>query len=285
MPELPEVECMVRKFRPLVSGLEILDFSASWPRQVNPSIVKVRRSIRGKVITRLGRRGKYMVFHLDDGTHFLVHLGMSGRLEWSRASGEQPAHVRAEWRFKGRARMLFCDARKFGKIRHTSQLQEDLAHLGPEPLAPGFTVACLQKELQGYARQLKPLLLEQSAVAGLGNIYTDEALFRARLHPLVCSSSLDRRQIARLHRAIQAVLKQGIRFCGTSIDWVYPGGRMQTRLKVYRRTGEPCPRCGASILRILVGQRSTHYCPVCQPGEHLARKIGRNRQSKSSSKQ
>jgi len=168
--------------------------------------------------------------------------------------------------------LLFCDARKFGRLLHAVEPAAALAHLGPEPLARDFSAARLHVMLSARRRMLKPLLMDQTFLAGLGNIYTDEALFRARLHPERSAASLHRAEAARLHRAIRAVLRRGIAENGTSLDWIYPGGRMQDYLEVYGRAGRPCPACGRPIERILVGQRSTHLCPACQaPGSRAGR--------------
>ena len=261
MPELPEVETTVRKLRRKVSGRRIKQFKASWPRQISPSIAGVRRAVVGRRIEKLSRRGKYIVFHLDDGSCLLIHLGMSGMLAWG---DKDRSHVRAVWDLDDGSRLLFCDARKFGRIRAVKDLEESLSGLGLEPLSRRFTVSALQHALTSRARQLKPLLLNQSVVCGLGNIYVDESLYRARLHPLALSDSLSPAQVRRLHRAIVQILQKAIRLSGTSFDWAYAGGRMQNKLLAYGRTGEPCKRCGSVIKRILVGQRSTHFCPDCQ---------------------
>jgi formamidopyrimidine-DNA glycosylase len=265
MPELPEVETIVRTCRPQVVGRRIVAFTAHVPQQVSPGVAAVRKGLRGRTVTDLARRAKFIVFHLDDGGVLLVHLRMSGRLEWAANHGERPRHVRAAWELDDGNRLLFCDARKFGRIVYTRDLVAATADLGPEPLAPGFTSAALHKLLRARRRQLKPLLLDQRVIGGLGNIYTDEALFRAGLHPLTRSDRLTVAQVRRLHAAIRGVLRLAIRNHGTSLDWVYEGGWMQKRLMVYGRTGEPCRRCGAPIRRLRLGQRGTHVCPRCQP--------------------
>ena len=263
MPELPEVETMVRKLRTGLRDSKIQSFHAYWPSQVLPSIRKLKQKIVGRSIIRLTRRGKYVIFHLDPGEYFLVHMGMSGRLEF-QTQRSLPAHVRAKWYLNNNKCLLFCDARKFGRIQHLEQLEELEQKLGLEPLSPKFTPTKLAQTLNSHSRQLKPLLLEQKAVAGLGNIYSDETLYRARIHPLTPANQLSRIEINRLHANIQRVLRQAIRLCGTSFDWAYPGGKMQTQLRVYGRGGEPCLRCGRSIQIIRVCQRSTHFCPNCQ---------------------
>ncbi|MBN2497738.1 MAG: DNA-formamidopyrimidine glycosylase [Deltaproteobacteria bacterium] len=267
MPELPEVETIVRRFRPRLLRKRIAGFEASWPRQISPSVARVRRAVCGRRILELARRGKLIVIHLDDGSALLLHLKMSGRLAWVDRSGVRlpEPHERARLIMQGGERLLFCDARKFGRIRHVRDVEAALDALGPEPLSAGFDAARLLRMLGERRRRIKPLLLDQAFVAGLGNIYTDEALFRAGLHPLRRACDLDPNEVRRLRRAIRSVLRDGIRRCGTSIDWIYPGGRMQDYLRVYGRAGEPCPRCGTPIQRIMAGQRSTHLCPRCQP--------------------
>lgn len=262
MPELPEVETTVKKLRGRLRGRRIKRFRATWPRQVSPSIAGVRRAVVGRTIERLSRRGKYIVFHLDDGSVLLVHLGMSGSLSLDE---KDAAHVRAVWELDNGSRLLFSDARKFGRIRAAKNLGEALCSLGLEPLSKRFTVPALRKALSSHSRQLKPLLLDQSVVCGLGNIYADESLYRARLHPLTLADSLTPAEVKRLHRAIVDTLRRAIRLSGTSFDWAYRGGRMQDELLAYGRTGESCRRCKRKIARILVGQRSTHFCPRCQP--------------------
>ncbi len=264
MPELPEVHTIVRTTRPRLVGRRIVEFEARWPRQVRPDVPSVREGIVGRTIRDLTRRGKFIVFSLNDGGFLLVHLRMSGRLEWSRPRTAEPPHVRAAWGLENGDRLLLCDARKFGRILYTRDLSEVTGRLGVEPLSSAFTPRRLARLLHARARQLKPLLLDQSVIAGLGNIYTDEALFRAGLHPATRSDRLRTEQIATLHGAIRQVLRAAIRRNGTSFDWIYPGGRMQNQLLVYGRSGQPCRRCGTTIRALRIAQRGTHFCPRCQ---------------------
>ncbi len=265
MPELPEVETIVRSFRKRLTGRRIVAFESRWERQVSPDVSTLRRMVVGQSIARLGRRGKYIVFQLSDSGWMLVHLKMSGRLEWERPDQPEPPHVRAAWKLDGRDRLLFCDARKFGRIVYVPDLADISGRLGLEPLARTFSITRLAEVLGRRARRLKPLLLDQSIVAGLGNIYADEALFRAGLHPLARSDRLTPAQVARLHRAIRDALTAGIRHNGATIDWVYPSGNMQDHFRVYGRTGKPCRRCCTPIEYLRVAQRGTHICPRCQP--------------------
>jgi formamidopyrimidine-DNA glycosylase len=266
MPELPEVETIVRVLRPELVGRRITGFEASWPRQVQPSIQAVRAALCGRRIRALSRRGKYTVLELGDGAGLLIHLKMSGRLlAAAEGDGERLQHLRAVVRLAGGPPLCFYDARKFGRLRYAPDLGVALAGLGPEPLDPALGPARFHAMLADRRRQLKPLLLDQAFLAGLGNIYTDEALFRARLHPLHSSARVDARQARALLAAIRTVLREAIARAGTSLDWIYPGGRMQGRLRVYGRRGEPCRRCRAPIRTLRVGQRTAHFCPRCQP--------------------
>ncbi len=263
MPELPEVETIVRRLRPALQGRRIVGFSSRWRKHAHPSVEAVRGGIVGRTVQHLGRRGKWIVFDLAPAGHMLVHLRMSGRLEW--ADGHRPRHVRAWWDLEDGQRLLFCDARKFGRIHFATQLAEVTSELGIEPLSRGFTPAVLRARLARRRGRLKPLLLDQTLIAGLGNIYVDEALHRSGLHPLLPSTALAAADIARLHGAIRAVLREAIRHEGTTIDWGYPGGGMQKRLRVYGRGGAACHTCGTPIVYLRVGQRGTHVCPCCQP--------------------
>jgi formamidopyrimidine-DNA glycosylase len=160
--------------------------------------------------------------------------------------------------------LVFNDTRKFGRVWLTAQPEEVLDRLGPEPFSRNFTPEWLHIALHSKHRQLKPLLLDQTFLAGLGNIYSDEALNLAKLNPLAASDSVTVKQAEALHAAIRSVLREGIRRNGASIDWVYRGGEFQNYFRVYDRAGKPCPTCGTEIQRIIVGQRSTHFCPKCQ---------------------
>ena len=266
MPELPEVETIVRNIAPKLEGRNIVAFTSSWPRQVLPDLERATAAMLGCQVRQVSRRGKLIVWSLAPAGYVLTHLRMSGRFEWGVPGEADPTHVRAVWTLDDGSRLLFHDARKFGRIRFADDLDSATAHLGVEPLEKSFSARDLSSLLKHRSRRLKPLLLDQSVMAGLGNIYTDEALFRARLHPLRLSDRLTQDDARRLHRAIRAVLRDGIRHNGTSLDWIYPGGHMQDFLRVYGRAGEPCPTCGTPILRLVVGQRGTHICEKCQGG-------------------
>ena len=195
---------------------------------------------------------------------------MSGDLRVEPIEGKGSAvnlpgpYDRAVFTFEEDVRLVFEDTRKFGRIWLVDSLDQVTDKLGPEPLDPALTPEDFYQLLNSRHRQIKPLLMDQSFLAGLGNIYTDEALFLARIHPLQRSDRLEFLQAELLLSAIRQVLRQGIKSNGASIDWVYKGGSFQNTFQVYQRTGEPCRRCGTPIERIVVGQRGTHFCPVCQ---------------------
>ncbi len=280
MPELPEVETIARRLRPELVGKKIVKADLLWSRTLaTPTPENFKKRIEGQEILAVGRRGKYFVIELS-GYHLFVHLRMSGDLYIKEEDTAPEKHDRlilsltpgpstlsgtglaGEGRRKGK--LVFNDTRKFGRVWLVRDPDEVVGGLGLEPLSQDFTAQLLYESLQSRHRQLKPLLLDQSFLAGLGNIYTDEALHRARLHPLTSSDSVNREQAQALWEAIRVVLQEGIRQNGASIDWVYRGGDFQNYFRVYDRKGQPCPVCGTAIVRLVVGQRSTHICPECQ---------------------
>jgi formamidopyrimidine-DNA glycosylase len=218
-------------------------------------------------VTSLGRRAKFIVIGLDPDT-LLIHLRMSGDL---RVEPDNPkldqTHDRMILRFSDGTRLVFNDPRKFGRVWLVRDPSRVFAGLGPEPLDPSFTPQLLYERLHASRRQVKPLLLDQSFLAGLGNIYTDEALHRAKIHPLSSSERISPEGAARLWEAIRGTLNEGIQRNGASIDWVYRGGDFQNNFRVYQRTGQPCPVCGTPVERLVIGQRGSHFCPVCQVKE------------------
>lgn len=266
MPELPEVETIVRTYRSRLEGRRITQYVSRWAKQAQPSVAAVRAGIVGKRIERLWRRAKFIVADVGDSEHLLIHLRMSGRFEWAADEDKSKhRHVRAYFDLDDGNRLLFCDSRKFGKIIYTNDMEAATCHLGIEPLGDEFTPKSFQEVLCSRSRQLKPLLLDQSVVAGLGNIYVDETLFAAGLHPLTRSDRVTPEQAGVLRNSIRRILRKAIKHNGTSFDWIYPNGGMERHLKVYGRDGEPCPTCGTPIELLRVGQRGTHVCPRCQP--------------------
>jgi formamidopyrimidine-DNA glycosylase len=262
MPELPEVETIARKLKPELVGRTILSADLLWSRTLAlPSAKKFKEQVKGQTILGVGRRAKYLNIQLSD-FNLLIHLRMSGDLSIRDSTIRAEPHDRLILKLSDGKSLVFNDTRKFGRVWLTANPEEVLGKLGPEPLSEEFTGKWLHTALRDKHRQLKPLLLDQSFIAGLGNIYTDEALHVAKLHPLLLSDSITKRQAESLHEAIYRVLNEGIRRNGASFDWVYRGGEFEFR--VYGRTDQKCPVCGTKIKRMLVGQRSTHYCPKCQ---------------------
>lgn len=267
MPELPEVETISRYLReePSIVGRRIEGVHLFWDRTIaEPTPEEFRARIAGQVIESVGRRGKFVLISLSEDT-LLIHLRMSGDLLVEGQSTAPATHHRLMLDLEGGIRLSFNDTRKFGRVWLVPDPATVLSSLGPEPLSPAFTPEELYRLLQARHRQIKPLLLDQSFIAGVGNIYADEALHLAKINPLRLSDTLEYGEVERLWASIREVLQEGIRRHGASIDWVYRGGDFQNHFRVYGRTGEPCPVCGTPIERIIVGQRGTHYCPECQP--------------------
>ncbi len=271
MPELPEVETIVRGLRngrdgaPPLPGRRIEGVHLEWPRHIaTPAPEIFREKIRGRMIREVFRRGKYLVFPLDRGS-MMIHLRMSGDIIMAPTTAPRDPHDHTIFQLDDGWEMRFNDTRKFGRVYLTNEPDSVLGDLGPEPLSPDFTCQRLEAKLSSHRRALKPLLLDQHFIAGLGNIYVDESLHRAQVHPLRRSDSLGRAEVTALWKAVRATLRQAIREDGASIDWVYRGGGFQNHFQVYGRAGEPCKRCGTEIRRITVAQRGTYFCPHCQP--------------------
>ncbi|TMF25799.1 MAG: bifunctional DNA-formamidopyrimidine glycosylase/DNA-(apurinic or apyrimidinic site) lyase [Chloroflexi bacterium] len=281
MPELPEVETIARQLRGLVVDRTIRDFESRWIRLTDPEPAEVVAArLRGRRITGVRRRGKFVVFDLDGGDALVVSLRMTGKLLYG-VDGVDERYVRGQIHFVDGTTLRFSDTRKFGRMAVVDASALDAkgerprpraplhSSLGQEPLARGFTLSWLRSLLRRRPRAaIKPLLLDQRAIAGIGNIYAIEALWRARIHPLRKAGSLRPDEIARLHEAIRWALRKGIRLGGASrrdyVDARGRQGRMQREFQVYGRAGAPCPRCGRPILRTVVAGRGTFHCPHCQ---------------------
>lgn len=265
MPELPEVETIARKLAPILTGREIRRVDLRWARSLTiPTPTEFQQRLRGQTIEGITRRGKYLRLKLPKD-ELMIHLRMSGDLFTRESSLIPEKHDRLIIGLNGDLSLIFNDTRKFGRIWLTDDPEQVLGKLGPEPLENDFTPQIFFARLHERHRQLKPLLLDQNFLAGMGNIYTDEALHIANLHPCTLSDSLTEQQAAVLWQAIRDVLQEGIRRNGASIDWVYRGGEFQNYFRVYGREGEACPVCETKIKKMIVGQRGTHICPVCQP--------------------
>ncbi|BCY17820.1 formamidopyrimidine-DNA glycosylase [Leptolinea sp. HRD-7] len=272
MPELPEVETIVRALRKGGRGdvsivqRRIHSVDLRWARTLaSPKIEDFSKRIIGHQITDVTRRGKFIIIHLDEG-FILVHLRMSGDLRVTAPPIPAPApHDRLIITFEDGHGLIFNDPRKFGRVWLTNDPSEVTGNLGPEPFDLTFTPGIFYQNLHRRKKYIKSLLLDQSFVAGLGNIYVDESLFKAGIFPLRLSNTLSIQEANKLLEAIRETLKDGINNNGASIDWVYRGGDYQNKFRVYQQTGKPCQICGSPIERIVAGQRGTHYCPKCQP--------------------
>lgn len=274
MPELPEVQTVVNDLNAAnLIGIPIIAARVFWPRTIaEPSAKLFCRQIKGQQFTGIRRRGKYLVFEVGDGNTLLLHLRMSGRLHLISSGAPRNKHEHVVISFQDGRQLRFHDTRKFGRLHMLKDPDRILDRLGPEPLASGFSVKTLTDGFKNRKRLLKPLLLDQSFIAGLGNIYVDEALWEAKLHPCRTAASLSTSEIKMLHRAIPRVLNRGLKNLGTTLGTGKANfysvanrhGRNKDLLKVFRRTDLPCPRCESPVERIIVGQRSTHICPNCQ---------------------
>ena len=270
MPELPEVETIRNNLRQgsanqaALPGRMIRNSELSWGRTLAfPTLEEFQHRLSGQTILDINRRGKYLIFILSS-SYLLFHLRMSGDLQVESSDQPLATHNRLVLHLDEGLRLSFVDPRKFGRVWLVDDPQQVLSSLGPEPFDPSLTADVLYTKLQQVNRQMKPLLLDQSFLAGLGNIYTDEALYQARIHPLLQSRQVGESTCEHLLVSIRDVLQEGIRRNGASIDWVYRGGDFQNYFQVYQRCGAPCPACGTPIERITVGQRGTHFCPSCQ---------------------
>jgi formamidopyrimidine-DNA glycosylase len=272
MPELPEVETVADDLRRQLIGRRFAGATITWPRTLaEPDAEALAARLHGREVLHVGRRGKYLIIALDSGESLIIHLRMTGRL--AIVPRDHPAlsdsHVRAHFALADGHALVFTDARKFGRVWLVDDIARVTGKLGPEPLDWTFTPELLGERLRDRRTAMKALLLDQTVVAGLGNIYADEALFVAGIHPLRPAASLSDDEVGRLHAAIRFVLQESVEERGTMLrDYrtpYGPDGAYQNRLRVYQQTGRPCPRCGTPIERIRVTQRSTHFCPRCQP--------------------
>ncbi len=273
MPELPEVETTVRLLRPRLVGRVIRGARVLWERSLGGQrAADFASRVSGARIARAWRRAKFVVLDLERGGRsagaLLCHLRMTGRLYLRGESEGLEEYIRVRLPLD-RGELVFLDVRKLGRLRHFEAPETVFAQLGPEPLEDSFDVESFRAALRARRGRLKSLLLDQSFVAGLGNIYVDEALHRARLHPLARADRLRRADVDRLHAAIRSTLLEAIEREGSSFDAFYrtpegQPGSFQDQFQVYGRAGEPCRTCATPIRRIVVGQRGTHFCQRCQ---------------------
>lgn len=272
MPELPEVETIVRGLRKKLTGWEFSRSEIRTARCLRGNRDEFCESLSGRKILDFGRRGKNIIFHLSGGAALLVHLRMTGQLHLVSSRTAPGPHTHAQFFFRKHPDQLrFNDTRKFGRIwlekKGAGGEIPSLSRLGPEPLE--ISAREFARRIQAKKRVIKPLLLDQCFLAGVGNIYADESLHRARIHPRRNSAELSGEELRRLYRALKRILQAAIRAGGTSVrsyvDSAGARGGYQNFLRVYRRGGEACRNCGGTLVRETVGGRSTFFCPRCQP--------------------
>jgi formamidopyrimidine-DNA glycosylase len=278
MPELPEVEHAARSLGAQIIGRTIVAVTRlDWQRMVEtPAVEQFLELLQGRQILAAGRRAKWIVLTLDSGWALALHLRMSGSVQVHAPDAQPDVYTHLVLLLDDGQQVFFHDTRKFGRARLLDSLglaALESAH-GVEPLADAFTPTLLGELLRRRRARLKPLLLDQKVIAGIGNIYADEALWNAQLHPLRSSDSLDDDEIARMHSGIRLALLQGLEHGGSTLRDYRNGygepGTNQQHFNVYDRRGQPCPRCGTPIEKTVVGQRGTHFCPFCQLLEETA---------------
>ncbi len=270
MPELPEVETVVRGLRIPLIGRTVQSIWHDWGKTLRtPSPDEFAARIAGQTFRSISRRAKYILAALDEDI-LVVHLKMTGRLyvvpDDAAHEADRWVHFRAQ--LDGEQQLRFSDARKFGFVALVRRLDEIAPTIGPEPLEDDFTAEVFAARLRGRRTAIKALLLDQAVLAGVGNIYADEALWKAGIHPLRPADGLTPAEIVALHAAVREVLAWGIDYEGASINWYRKpdgtAGEAQDHFAVYDRGGQPCARCGTTLVKTRVAQRGTHYCPACQ---------------------
>jgi len=273
MPELPEVETIARQLRTYLQDRTITGVEVLWERTLDRPAPRIfKDALIGAKIKTIGRRGKYLLITLDNEQVLVVHLRMTGKfLVYAHGTGHEiDPHVRVRFELDDQQQLIFSDTRKFGRLYLVKDHREITGELGPEPLSAAFTAEIFGERLTGHRGEIKRLLLNQHFIAGIGNIYASEALWHAGIHPQRAANTLTGEEAARLHKAIVQTLEESLQNGGTSLSdrqYVYPNGdlgQQQEQLRVYERDGERCPCCGYAIQRIVQGQRSTYFCPVCQ---------------------
>jgi formamidopyrimidine-DNA glycosylase len=284
VPELPEVETIRRQLAPRVAGRTIVEAEVLDPLWCAPRRPEeVECNLRGELIEGIDRRGKYLVMSLEGERFLVMHLRMTGNFLWVAAEDDTPGrpYLRVRLILGDDHRLLFVDLRRFGTglvIDGRERLETYLAErLGPEPLDPAFTPEVLAREARGRKAPVKAFLLDQRRIAGVGNIYADEALFRARIHPQRPAGRLRRPELERLHRGIVEALEAGIAWQGASIDRYRDSngarGSMQDEFLVHLREGEPCVRCGRTVVKLFAAGRGTYVCPRCQAAPRSRRMV------------
>lgn len=272
MPELPEVETVRKGLVSLVKGKTIAKVEVYWPRIVEfPEVERFQQQLVGETLETVDRRGKYLIFHF---THYelVSHLRMEGKYEFFKEATPLDKHSHIRFIFTDGSELIYHDVRKFGRMallkKGTAKNYKGLLQLGPEPTEETFDLTDFKLRLKKSATMIKPLLLNQKVVAGLGNIYVDEVLWLAKIHPEQPANTLSSQRVRKLREAIIVVIEKAKAAGGTTIrtylNALGEAGHFQQELQVYGQTGKPCPRCGTPIIKIKVAQRGTHLCPHCQ---------------------
>lgn len=264
MPELPEVETIVRGLRGPLVGRTFTGVTVTWPNSVKTPIPELEGRLIGQRIEAITRRGKYLQFHLSGGDTLIIHLKMSGDLLVEPAGEPRHPHVRTIFGLDNGCELRFKDMRKFGRVYLVDDPQKVTGKLGPEPLAADFKVEDFKALFQRRRGRLKPLLLNQEFIAGVGNIYADESCFLAGIDPRRPVDTLSATELEKLYHAIRRALTQGVTFKGASLDDIYRGGEFQNHFQVHARQNQACFNCGSPIRRVVLGGRSTYFCPQCQ---------------------
>lgn len=274
MPELPEVETIVRQLNREIKGKTITDFICNTPKMLaTHKLADFQKQIRNKKILNVKRRGKIILLELSGNLILAAHLRLTGQLFIRKATDPSDRFNRAIFKLGKNLELRFNDLRKFGQIwlLPKDELAQDLNRiqkLGPEPLDRDFTFEKFKKIIQDKKTKIKTLLMDQTKISGIGNIYSDEALFYAGIHPLTQTRKIPLLKLKKLYQGIKKVLQDAIQAHGTSDQWYREAhgqkGEYQNKLKVYHRTGQPCVRCGTKIARVKIGGRSAHFCPKCQ---------------------
>jgi len=271
MPELPEVETVRRGLESKVIGKKIASTEILWSRIIENDSVEFTNSIIGQEIVSVSRRGKFLIFHLSN-SDLISHLRMEGKFEYYEKPTDVSKHTHVILHFSDQSQLRYLDVRKFGRMKLVEKGQalseKNLASLGPEPIAKDFDLKEFQKALKMKHKAIKPVLLEQKLVVGLGNIYVDEVLWLAKIHPLTLADKLTKKQTEVLHEAIIDIMARSIAAGGSTIrtylNALGDAGNFQKELKVYGQQNQPCARCGTIISKIKVAGRGTHFCPKCQ---------------------
>ena len=271
MPEMPEVETVRRTLTPLAVGKTIKRVDVWYDKIIVGDVKSFQQQLKGKTIEKIDRYGKYLLFRLGDLT-IVSHLRMEGKYRLITADAPREKHEHLQFIFTDGSALRYDDVRKFGRLQlvetGTERIVTGIKHLGPEALSPEFTEDYFAKALKNKTKKIKNLLLDQTVVAGLGNIYVDEVLWQAKINPVAEPKDLTKQQVQDLYEAINSTIKEAIKLGGTTVHSFLnaegQAGGYQDRLEVYGRAGEDCLRCGGKLVKIKVNGRGTTYCPNCQ---------------------